>query len=139
MAAPFSTVPALGSLGYLVTPAKPSDAQVFAEQKLSRVIPEDSRIVGSNYRGALRYGYYLGSHVYGRADQGYDVTDPRFQSVIRADGIDYYLLFTPKGAPVLDLSDLGPTLATFEQNVTCTDKKTAVIEDCRIDVIKVAP
>lgn len=137
-AAPFSTLPANASIGYLLRAPGPSGMERLAHDDLAAHIAPGSKLVSSNYRVGVRLSYYLGAHVYGRADQGYDPTDPIFQQLLRDTGIDYYLLFTPVGEVPLDLSGVGPLVSTIETRSTCDDTKTAPVVDCRIDIIRVA-
>lgn len=137
-AEPFSLGPPPPGWGQMFVPAERPEPEVFVEDALAEIIPSGSKIVGSNYRATLRYAYYLEAQVYGRAEQGYDAADPDFQSVLRHSGIDYYLLFTPVGQEPLSLARLGPAVASFERLWTCSDRKGAQIEQCRIDVIRVA-
>ncbi|MBX3090964.1 MAG: hypothetical protein KF801_00465 [Cryobacterium sp.] len=136
-AAPFSTIAASNGLVYLIKQPVPSAAQQLAEGNLATIIPPGSKLVGSNYRATLTLAFYLNSQVFGRAQQGYDVTDSRFQDLLRKTGINYYLLFTPQGEEPIDLSALGPTVASFGSKSTCNDEKGAPVVDCQIDVIEV--
>jgi hypothetical protein len=133
--APFSTMPQLGTMRYLFATPHPTTQERFATETLAEVIPAHSKIVGSNYRVTLRYAYYLESQVYGRSAQHYDPTDPAFQEVMRDAGIDYYLLFTPIAEQPVDLSTVGTTLGSFTTRSTCSDLKTATVEDCRVSVV----
>jgi hypothetical protein len=134
--APFSTEAPLASTGYLFHAAEPGHESLFATETLAPLIPPGSKIVGSNYRASLRLTYYLHGQIYGRAAQGYRLDDPVFQGLMRDAGIDFYLRFTPVGTPAADLGGAGEIIGTFQQRTTCTDEKTAQVEDCTIDVIK---
>jgi hypothetical protein len=134
--APFSTEAPLAGLGYLLRPAAPWAEQTFAAESLAPVIPEGSRLVGSNYRMTLRYAYYLHAQVYGRADQGYVLADAGFQRLMADAGIDFYLRFTPVGSEPVDLGEAGTIVATFTGRSTCSDDKVAAVEDCTIDVVR---
>jgi hypothetical protein len=127
-------------MGYILSGGEKSAERLFVEGQLSTVVEPGSKIVGSNYRQSLRYAFYLERvQVYGRADQGYDVSDPAFQQVLRDKDISYYILFTPADQESLDLSALGPIVKTHQMISTCDDLKGSAIVECRIEVIKVTP
>ena len=135
-AAPFSDAPASTGLRYLVAPAQRPEIQRVAEDELAPVIPAGSRLVGSNYRMTLRLAYYLRGQVYGRAEQGYDISQQAFRDEMRAAGIDFYIAFTPASEPAPDLGDLGVQVAEVESRTTCSDIKGAVVEDCVLRVVR---
>jgi hypothetical protein len=138
--APFSGPPAPAGIGYILNGGTKPVEQVLVEDKLSKIIPAGSQIVGSNYRQSLKYAYYLDRvQIFGRSDQGYDITNPVFQQELRDKGIDFYLLFTPEPREPLDLTSLGTVVDSFTMQSTCDDIKVSKTVDCQIDVIKVTP
>lgn len=134
---PFSTLQSSPGLGYLVREAVPTAPESFATESLAKHIAPGSKLVGSNYRATLISAYFLEAQVYGRAEQGYDPTDPRFQELLRDTQIDYYLLYTPVDIAPVDVSGIGPRVATFETESTCSDVKGAAIVRCTIDIYEV--
>lgn len=137
--APFSTMPQLGATQYLFAHPQPTTEETFATETLGALIPQHSKIVGSNYRVSLRYAYFLDAQVYGRSSQYYDPTDPVFQQVMRDAGIEYFLQFTPVADQPIDLSSVGTELGSFTTRSTCSDLKTARPENCTVTVIALAP
>ncbi|CAN5577039.1 hypothetical protein BH09ACT4_BH09ACT4_01550 [soil metagenome] len=135
--APFSSETPLSGVGYLFKKAQPMREATFAAESLAPLIPEGSKIVGSNYRAALRYAYYLHAQIYGRSAQGYRLDDPAFQSLMRDAGISYYLRFTPAAEEPAAIGGAGQVVGTFTEQVTCADEKRAIVEACVIDVIRV--
>jgi hypothetical protein len=134
--APFSAEAPLASAGYLFKSAQPMREATFAAESLAPLIPEGSKLVGSNYRATLRYAYYLHGQVYGRSAQSYRLDDPVFQGLMRDAGIDFYLRFTPVASEPADLGGAGVVVGSFTEHITCTDEKLAVVEDCTVDVVK---
>jgi hypothetical protein len=137
--APFSTMPQLGNTQYLFAHAQPTTQETFAKETLGALIPQHSKIVGSNYRVSLRYAYFLDAQVYGRSSQNYDPTDPVFQQVMRDAGIEFFLQFTPVADQPIDLTSLGTQLGSFTTRSTCSDLKTARPENCTVTVIALNP
>ena len=123
---------------YLFEKADRQVEQRFAEDELSTVIPSGSKLVGEVYRATLKYGYFLDGHVYGRAGLGYSSLDPRYHDLMRTNGIDYFLQFTPPGEVPEDLSALGEVVGEFTTEQACDDFVGTVIPDCKVTVVKVA-
>lgn len=125
--------------GYLLRPHNPLWSERFADQlRADDAIPAGSRIAGSNYRLTLRLAFYLDAHVYGSSGRAYDVTDPKFQQVLRDNGIDYWLQYTRVGDTVPDAGEFVESSVVYEANVSCSDDKGAGPEPCRVTIMKLA-
>jgi hypothetical protein len=133
---PFTAGPAPSGFVALLRSGVPIE-QTLAEEHLEGTIPPGSRIMASNYRKGLKLAFYLDRvQIYGRAEQGYVLTDPDFQAAMRSSGIDFYLQFTPALLDPPDLTGLGPVVASFEYFGPCLDDATAIDEQCVVEVIE---
>jgi hypothetical protein len=117
-----------------------SAEQTFVELQLASVIPKGSKIVGSNYRTTVKFGYLLGAQVYGKSNSAYDPSDPAFLTALQENGVDYYVDFSPERVqrPV-DTGRIGPVVARLAERFPCADIEGAVIEPCMIRVVEVTP
>ncbi|MBF0686356.1 MAG: hypothetical protein IR158_05455 [Cellulomonas sp.] len=136
--APFSVGGKARGVTHALAASQPPDIARLAGE-MRPFVPAGSAILGSNYRATLRLAYYLDARVFGRADQGYDLTDPSFRQQVRDAGIRYHLQFTPVAGADPDLTALGTPLATFTALTTCSDVAGAPIEQCRVSVREVRP
>jgi hypothetical protein len=137
-AGPFTQGPPPSGYLALLQNAGPSLEQKLVDEHLVHDIPPDSRIMGSNYRRALKFAFFLTRvQIYGRAEQGYQITDPKFQQALRDYDIDFYLQFTPTTITPPDPSGVGSIVDAFEYFGACADDATAIDEQCLVQVIKV--
>lgn len=135
------------SLGYL-RPGHQKFLDESYDEKLAHrlldtgIIEPHSRIVGSNneQRKALIIAFYMRAgtiQVYGRTEP-HDINDPRFQAVMRENGIDYYFDFEPKNQPALDVSAWGVVKKEIIMPETC-GTYGGKTEDCRLTIVSVNP
>jgi hypothetical protein len=139
---PFSVQASNAGLGYLLeTPQKTAD-QKFAEELLSTgvIAPGSKLVAGSglipNIR-TLSYAYYMRVQIFGRRIP-HDITDPRFQQVLRDNDIDFYFLYEPTEDPTLDVSTWGHVVATYEKSYRCGDTAAGEASTgCRLSIVAV--
>jgi hypothetical protein len=140
--APFSTVRSNAGLGYLIEDPHPTRDQLFAEKLLAtKVIEPDSKIVAGsglipNVR-TLSYAFYMRVQIFGRRIP-HDITDPRFQQVLRDNKIDYYFLYEPEEDTPLDVSSWGHIKKVYDMPYTCGHTATgAESNGCRLSIVAV--
>jgi hypothetical protein len=144
-ATPFSTGKSFGGRGYLTEPVEKPSGQVFAEKlRADGVIEEGSRLVaGSGYAiRTLIYAFYMRVQIFGR-DQPHDITDPRFQQVLRDNRIDYYFLYEPTEQEPMDVSAWGTVKERYEMPYECGPYVVDGVEKpssgCRLSIVAVRP
>lgn len=132
----FSTIRASTGVGFIVgEPVKPIPYE-FAEQlKADGVFPAHTKFLGENYRMTLRLAFYLDGQAFGRSEHNFNLADPEFRTVFKEKGIDYFVRYTPTGVTRSDISDFGTVVASYNTRMTCSDDRTAEVEDCTVDFI----
>lgn len=133
----FSTVRASNGTSFiLAAPAAPDPYNFSVKLREDGVIPERSKIVGTNYRMTLRLAFYLEAQAYGRSGHMFDISNPEFQDVLRENDIDYFLRFTPVGEEKPDVSDSTNLVKSYVETLSCSDDRGTEPVPCNIEVLE---
>ncbi len=140
--APFSTMDTSPAgiergqvLGGVIVPDEPLVQLLDA----NHTIPAGSTVLGTNARDTVRVAFRLGLHAYGEAGQRYDYQDPAFVDLMQRSGVEYFLQYRgPTDARERDYSAIGELVGSFPVEQTCQDIKSAPVQPCLVDVVKVA-
>jgi hypothetical protein len=140
--APFSTmgtrpsgIPVGQVFGGVVTPDEPLPDLLLANHTL----PAGSRILGTNTRDATLVAFRTGTQMYGEPGQEYDYQDPSFVALLKKSGVQYFLNYTNALIPKdRDYSAIGTLEDSFTVQQTCQDIRSAPVQACRVDVVKVS-
>ncbi len=135
--APFQYLRSSPGVGYLIhAPLEPTPYSFSQQLIRDRVIPDHSKMVGTNYRMTLRLAWYLDGQVYGTSGHNYDITNPAFQKVLTKNGIDYFITYTPVGSKQPDAAPFATLVKSYTTNISCSDLKGANIVPCHVDILK---
>lgn len=130
-----SGIPAGQVLGGVVTPDEPLPDLLVANHTL----PAGSRILGTNTRDTVLVAFRTGTQMYGENGQQYDYEDPAFVDLLKRSGVQYFLNYSNALIPKdRDYSAIGTLEESFTVDQTCQDIKSAPVQPCLVDVVKVS-
>jgi len=133
----FSTIKASTGLGWMIgEPGKPVPYDLAEEIKVDGTIPPHTKLLANNYRMTLRLAYYLDAQAYGRSGHFFDITNPALREVMEEKDIDLFLRYTPADETAPDVSEFATVVKTYTTDVTCSDERSAPIELCNVELIK---